>query len=73
MLTLDRENRCGPEMALAFIASALAGTCAPLNPHFTAAERVLSHGTDLPARRCILASLMRCKELDIYPLHKDKF
>jgi acyl-CoA synthetase (AMP-forming)/AMP-acid ligase II/thioesterase domain-containing protein/acyl carrier protein len=28
----------GPEMALAFIASAFAGTCAPLNPQYTAAE-----------------------------------
>jgi len=32
------ENRCGPEMALAFIAAGIAGTCAPLNPHYTAAE-----------------------------------
>ncbi len=28
----------GPEMALAFIASAFVGTCAPLNPQYTAAE-----------------------------------
>ena len=43
----------GPEMAAAFIASTLAGTCAPLNPQYTATEFEF-YLSDLKARTLLL-------------------